>query len=195
MLRMLRFAFHVIHALGIGRGPIPPPDFERKPLMQLGPRRWAVSLWGGRNLLAEQLTRSATAASQREEEDVALALAFAELAAEADAMQAPHDGYMPVTSPADAAFMDRQRMDGSRVRTGSGLHGFPVDPPTAYAEVWEHPAAAAHNAELDWRTAAILDAFLFKLYELDRERDCAPPYMLVVGRIGNTVNYEVWARG
>lgn len=69
-----------------------------------------------------------------------------------------------------------------------------LDPPTAYVQVWEHPAAAAHNAELDQSTAAILDSFLFALYELraDRDRAGVPPYMVVVGRVGNTVNYDVW---
>lgn len=64
------------------------------------------------------------------------------------------------------------------------------DPTTAYQEVWEHPAATAHNADLDRSTAEVLDTFLFKLYELQRESE-APPYMLVVGRVGNTVNYEI----
>jgi hypothetical protein len=64
------------------------------------------------------------------------------------------------------------------------------DPTSAHQEVWEHPAATAHNAELDRSTAAILDTFLFKLYELQRDAD-APPYVLVVGRVGNTVNYEI----
>ena len=69
-----------------------------------------------------------------------------------------------------------------------------LDPPTAYVRVWEHPAAAAHNAELDRSTAAILDSFLFALYELraDRDRAGVPPYVLVVGRVGNTGNYEIW---
>lgn len=69
-----------------------------------------------------------------------------------------------------------------------------LDPPTAYAQVWEHPVAVAHNAALDRRTAAVLKSFLFALYELrsDRDRDGVPPYILVIGRVGNTVNYEIW---
>lgn len=69
-----------------------------------------------------------------------------------------------------------------------------LDPPTAYDQVWEHPAAAAHNAGLDRRTAAILDSYLFALYELraDRERIGVPPWLLLVGTVGNTMTYEVW---
>jgi len=69
-----------------------------------------------------------------------------------------------------------------------------LDPPTAYEEVWQHPAAAAHNARLDRRTAEILDTFLFALYELRAECDHGrgPPYILVVGHVGNTGNYEIW---
>ena len=78
-------------------------------------------------------------------------------------------------------------------------HGFELtftwlDPPTAYDQVWEHPAAAAHNAALDRRTAAILDSYLFALYELraDRERVGVAPWLIVVGTVGNTMTYEVW---
>lgn len=68
------------------------------------------------------------------------------------------------------------------------------DPTTAYEEVWEHPAAAAHNAALDRRTGAILDSYLFKLYELGvgRARDGVAPWLLVVGTVGNTMTYEIW---
>lgn len=68
------------------------------------------------------------------------------------------------------------------------------DPTTAYREVWEHPAATEHNAEIDRSTAAILDLFLFKLFELQTESPAAP-YILVVGRVGNTVNYEISTPG
>ena len=72
------------------------------------------------------------------------------------------------------------------------------DPASAYEEVWEHPAATEYNATLDRGTAAILDACLFKLYELRSERtslSSAPPYVLVVGAVGNTNTYEVWTAG
>jgi len=68
------------------------------------------------------------------------------------------------------------------------------DPTSAYDEVWEHPAATAYNAALDRRTAAILDAFLFKLYEVRDTyawRSSAPPYVLVVGVVGNTTTYQI----
>lgn len=68
------------------------------------------------------------------------------------------------------------------------------DPTSAYDEVWEHPAATAYNAALDRRTAAILDTFLFKLYEVRDTytwRSSAPPYVLVVGVVGNTTTYEI----
>jgi hypothetical protein len=70
------------------------------------------------------------------------------------------------------------------------------DPTTAYEEVWEHPAAAAHNATLDPRSADILESFLFKLYALRvaSRWDDAAPYLLVVGRVGNTSTYEIRSR-
>lgn len=71
------------------------------------------------------------------------------------------------------------------------------DPTTAYEEVWEHPAATEHNATLDRRTAAILETFLFKLYALrdGHAWDGAAPYLLTVGRIGNTSTYEILTSG